>query len=132
MNQSGKVSFPQVRIAPGAQVDESAALTSAEPADGVFVGTAVVLTNDRSPRAVGADGRLKRAGDGEAVGVHVAEGASRRALSVWLRPASVTGPWPPRGPSSPGKCRRATGFSTQRKTHIPTELPAQYREMSSP
>ncbi|MEO3827930.1 acyltransferase [Actinomadura sp. B10D3] len=66
-----------------------------EPAvleDGVFVGPAVVLTNDREPRSVDPDGRLKRGADWEAVGVHVAEGASLGARSVCVAPVRV-GRW---------------------------------------
>lgn len=66
-----------------------------EPAvleDGVFVGPAVVLTNDREPRSVDPDGRLKRGDDWEAVGVHVAEGASLGARSVCVAPVRV-GRW---------------------------------------
>ncbi|MGW3768437.1 acyltransferase [Actinomadura verrucosospora] len=66
-----------------------------EPAvleDGVFVGPAVVLTNDREPRSVDPDGKLKRGDDWEAVGVHVAEGASLGARSVCVAPVRV-GRW---------------------------------------
>ena len=41
----------------------------AELGDGVFVGPAVVLTNDHNPRSVDPDGQQKRGGDWEAVGV---------------------------------------------------------------
>ncbi|CNE15522.1 2%2C3%2C4%2C5-tetrahydropyridine-2%2C6-dicarboxy late N-acetyltransferase [Mycobacterium tuberculosis] len=66
-----------------------------EPAvleDGVFVGPAVVLTNDREPRSVDPDGKLKRASDWEAVGVHVAAGASLGARSVCVAPVRI-GRW---------------------------------------
>ncbi|MGI5204917.1 DapH/DapD/GlmU-related protein [Spirillospora sp. CA-108201] len=66
-----------------------------EPAvleDGVFVGPAVVLTNDREPRSVAPDGTLKRGDDWEAVGVHVAEGASLGARSVCVAPVRI-GRW---------------------------------------
>lgn len=66
-----------------------------EPAtlgDGVFVGPAVVLTNDTYPRAVDPDGELKRAGDWEPVGVEVAEGASLGARSVCVAPVRI-GRW---------------------------------------
>ncbi|NEC23334.1 N-acetyltransferase, partial [Streptomyces parvus] len=54
----------------------------AELADGVFVGPAVVLTNDHNPRSVDPDGRQRRGGDWEPVGVTVAEGASLGARAV--------------------------------------------------
>ncbi|MGW5352782.1 acyltransferase [Streptomyces sp. NPDC004031] len=66
-----------------------------EPArlgDGVFVGPAAVLTNDQYPRSVDPDGKQKRGGDWEAVGVVVAEGASLGARSVCVAPVSV-GRW---------------------------------------
>lgn len=66
-----------------------------EPAqlgDGVFVGPAVVLTNDRHPRSVDPEGRQKRGGDWEAVGVEVAEGASLGARSVCVAPVRI-GRW---------------------------------------
>ncbi|MBO1337575.1 acyltransferase [Streptomyces sp. VRA16 Mangrove soil] len=61
-------------------------------ADGVFVGPAVVLTNDHNPRAVGVDGALKSASDWEPVGVTVEEGASLGARSVCVAPVRV-GRW---------------------------------------
>jgi UDP-2-acetamido-3-amino-2,3-dideoxy-glucuronate N-acetyltransferase len=64
----------------------------AELGDGVFVGPAVVLTNDHNPRSVDPDGRQKRGGDWEAVGVTVAEGASLGARSVCVAPVHV-GRW---------------------------------------
>ncbi|MGW7518837.1 DapH/DapD/GlmU-related protein [Streptomyces sp. NPDC054796] len=66
-----------------------------EPArlgDGVFVGPAVVLTNDRNPRSVDPEGGLKRAGDWEAVGVTVEEGASLGARCVCVAPLRI-GRW---------------------------------------
>src|SRR5580698_5941063 len=50
-----------------------------EPArleNGVFIGPAVVLTNDLYPRSVDVAGKLKRADDWEASGVIVREGGS--------------------------------------------------------
>jgi acetyltransferase-like isoleucine patch superfamily enzyme len=64
----------------------------ADLADGVFVGPAVVLTNDRHPRSVDPEGRPKRGGDWEAVGVTVAEGASLGARSVCVAPVRI-GRW---------------------------------------
>ncbi len=64
----------------------------AELADGVFVGPAVVFTNDHNPRSVDPDGKQKRGGDWEAVGVKVAEGASIGARSVCVAPVRI-GRW---------------------------------------
>lgn len=64
----------------------------AELADGVFIGPAVVLTNDTHPRAVNADGTLKSAADWDAVGVTIAEGASIGARAVCVAPVTV-GAW---------------------------------------
>jgi UDP-2-acetamido-3-amino-2,3-dideoxy-glucuronate N-acetyltransferase len=64
----------------------------AELSDGVFVGPAVVLTNDKYPRSVDIEGRLKRSHDWEAVGVKVAEGASLGARSVCVAPVQI-GRW---------------------------------------
>ncbi|MGN6245905.1 MAG: acyltransferase [Motilibacteraceae bacterium] len=66
-----------------------------EPAvleDGVFVGPAVVFTNDHYPRSVDPDGKLKRGDDWEAVGVTVREGASIGARAVCVAPVTV-GRW---------------------------------------
>ncbi|MER7414481.1 acyltransferase [Streptomyces cacaoi] len=66
-----------------------------EPAqlgEGVFIGPAVVLTNDRNPRAVAADGSPKRAGDWEPVGVRVGRGASLGARAVCVAPVRI-GRW---------------------------------------
>lgn len=66
-----------------------------EPAvleDGVFIGPAVVFTNDRYPRAITPDGQLKRSDDWEAVGVTVRQGASIGAGSVCVAPVTV-GAW---------------------------------------
>lgn len=60
--------------------------------DGVFLGPGVILTNDRSPRAVMPDGRLKSDADWLAAAVHIAEGASVGAGSVVL-PGVQIGRW---------------------------------------
>jgi UDP-2-acetamido-3-amino-2,3-dideoxy-glucuronate N-acetyltransferase len=66
-----------------------------EPAhleDGVFIGPAVVLTNDQFPRAINADGSLKAASDWEPVGVTIRHGASIGARSVCIAPVTI-GRW---------------------------------------
>jgi acetyltransferase-like isoleucine patch superfamily enzyme len=66
-----------------------------EPAlleDGVFIGPAVVLTNDTFPRAVNPDGTPKSGADWEAVGVTLREGSSVGARAVCVAPVTV-GRW---------------------------------------
>lgn len=66
-----------------------------EPAkleNGVFIGPAVVLTNDQYPRAINEDGSLKSASDWEPVGVTVREGAAIGARSVLVAPVEI-GAW---------------------------------------
>lgn len=88
-----------VYIGPGARLGERCKVQNQalvyEPAvleDGVFIGPAVVLTNDIYPRAVTPDGRLKTAVDWEAVGVTVRTGASIGARAVCVAPVTV-GRW---------------------------------------
>jgi acetyltransferase-like isoleucine patch superfamily enzyme len=59
---------------------------------GVFVGPAVVFTNDQFPRAINEDGTPKSASDWDAVGVTVHEGASIGAKSVCIAPLTI-GAW---------------------------------------
>ena len=61
-------------------------------ASGVFIGPAVVLTNDTYPRAVNPDGSLKSARDWEPVGVTVNEGASIGARATCVAPVTI-GAW---------------------------------------
>jgi acetyltransferase-like isoleucine patch superfamily enzyme len=77
----------RVKVQNLAQIYEPAAV-----ADGVFIGPAVVFTNDQYPRAVTPEGRLKSARDWEAVGVTVAEGASVGARAVCVAPVRI-GRW---------------------------------------
>jgi acetyltransferase-like isoleucine patch superfamily enzyme len=66
-----------------------------EPAklgDGVFIGPAVVLTNDHFPRAINPDGSLKSASDWDAVGVTIGDGASIGARAVCVAPVKI-GAW---------------------------------------
>lgn len=60
--------------------------------DGVFIGPAVVLTNDRYPRAIDPDGQLKSADDWDPVGVTIRTGASIGARSVCVAPVTI-GAW---------------------------------------
>ncbi len=59
---------------------------------GVFVGPAVVFTNDHFPRSVDPDGKLKRGDDWEAVGVTCLEGSSIGARAVCVAPVTI-GRW---------------------------------------
>jgi UDP-2-acetamido-3-amino-2,3-dideoxy-glucuronate N-acetyltransferase len=86
-------------VGPGVRMGDNCKLQNHalvyEPAvleDGVFVGPAVVFTNDHYPRAVSPDGTLKRGDDWEAVGVTVREGASIGARSVCVAPVTI-GRW---------------------------------------
>ncbi|MQW74776.1 N-acetyltransferase [Nocardioides sp. dk4132] len=66
-----------------------------EPArveDGVFIGPAVVFTNDLLPRAVTPEGRLKTADDWDVVGVVARTGASVGARAVCIAPVTL-GRW---------------------------------------
>jgi acetyltransferase-like isoleucine patch superfamily enzyme len=64
----------------------------AKLANGVFIGPAVVLTNDHFPRAINADGTPKSAADWHPVGVDVREGASIGASATCVAPI-VIGRW---------------------------------------
>ncbi|WP_026544126.1 acyltransferase, partial [Arthrobacter sp. 35/47] len=66
-----------------------------EPASlgkGVFIGPAVVLTNDTYPRSVSPDGALKSAHDWTPVGVTIEDGASIGARAVCVAPVTI-GTW---------------------------------------
>jgi acetyltransferase-like isoleucine patch superfamily enzyme len=60
--------------------------------DGVFVGPAVVFTNDRYPRAITPSGELKSADDWDCEGATVRHGAAVGARSVVL-PGVTIGAW---------------------------------------
>ena len=64
----------------------------AKLARGVFIGPAVVLTNDHFPRAINADGTPKSADDWHPVGVDIREGASIGASSTCVAPVTI-GRW---------------------------------------
>lgn len=84
---------PAVRIGDNVKVQNHALVY--EPAiieDGVFIGPAVVLTNDMYPRAVTPDGALKGEQDWRAQGVTVRQGASVGARSVVVAGVTI-GRW---------------------------------------
>lgn len=62
--------------------NEALVYAPARLGDGVFIGPAVVLSNDRFPRAVNPDGSLKSASDWDHVGVVIEEGASVGAAAT--------------------------------------------------
>lgn len=77
----------RVKIQNHALIYEPAVLAS-----GVFIGPAVVLTNDEFPRAISTDGSRKTGDDWTPVGVTVGEGASIGARAVCVAPVTI-GPW---------------------------------------
>ncbi len=82
-----------VRMGDGCKVQNYALVY--EPAvlgNGVFIGPAVVLTNDHFPRAVNPDGSPKSAHDWEPVGVTIRDGAAIGARSVCVAPVTI-GEW---------------------------------------
>lgn len=82
-----------VRLGDRCKVQNDALLYApARLGEGVFVGPAVVFTNDLNPRAVAPDGTLKGAADWAAAGVVVGDGASIGARSVVLGGVTV-GKW---------------------------------------
>lgn len=84
---------PSVKVGNNVKIQNYALIYDpAEIADGVFIGPAVVLTNDVYPRSVDTDGRLKDSQDWESVGVRVGEGASIGARSVILAGTQI-GSW---------------------------------------
>jgi len=82
-----------VRIGDNVKIQNHALVYEpADLADGVFIGPAVVLTNDEFPRAANPDGTLKSASDWDPVGVTVLEGASLGARCVCIAPVTI-GRW---------------------------------------
>jgi UDP-2-acetamido-3-amino-2,3-dideoxy-glucuronate N-acetyltransferase len=60
--------------------------------EGVFVGPGAILTNDRLPRAINADGSLKQWGDWQLETIRVARGASIGAGAIILAGVNI-GEW---------------------------------------
>jgi acetyltransferase-like isoleucine patch superfamily enzyme len=84
---------PEVVLGDNCKVQNYALIYEpARLADGVFIGPAVVLTNDEFPRAVNPDGTAKSADDWHAVGVTIEEGASIGGRAVCIAPVTV-GAW---------------------------------------
>ncbi|MSR98672.1 N-acetyltransferase [Arthrobacter sp. BL-252-APC-1A] len=84
---------PGVRVGDNCKIQNHALVYEpAELGHGVFVGPAVVLTNDTYPRAVNPDGSLKNAADWNPVGVEVSEGAAIGARAVCIAPVRI-GAW---------------------------------------
>jgi UDP-2-acetamido-3-amino-2,3-dideoxy-glucuronate N-acetyltransferase len=86
-------------VGPGVEVGDNCKIQNYalvyEPAKlgtGVFIGPAVVLTNDHFPRAINADRTPKSADDWRPVGVDIREGASIGAGSTCVAPL-VIGRW---------------------------------------
>jgi acetyltransferase-like isoleucine patch superfamily enzyme len=85
-----------VYIGPGVVIGDNCKIQNNaliyEPAileNGVFIGPAVVLTNDKNPRAVNSDGSIKGASDWNPVGVTIRSGASIGANSVCIAPLEI-------------------------------------------
>jgi UDP-2-acetamido-3-amino-2,3-dideoxy-glucuronate N-acetyltransferase len=91
---------PGVSIGNNCKIQNNALIY--EPAvieDGVFIGPAVVLTNDKHPRAINIDGSIKSASDWDPVGVTIRNGASVGANSVCVAPVEL-GEWSAVGANS--------------------------------
>ena len=82
-----------VRVGSNSKIQNHALVYEpADLADGVFIGPAAVLTNDRFPRAVNPDLAQKAVDDWDLVGVSIGEGASIGARAVCVAPVTI-GPW---------------------------------------
>ena len=60
--------------------------------DGVFIGPGVILTNDKHPRSITSEGKLKSSNDWKKTGVEIFEGASIGAGAICVAPI-VIGKW---------------------------------------
>lgn len=84
---------PGITMGDGCKIQNAAQLHDpARLGRGVFIGPAVVLTNDRHPRAVDADFTPKRADHWDAAGVTIGDGASIGAGSIVVAGVSI-GEW---------------------------------------
>ncbi|WP_166136669.1 acyltransferase [Nocardioides ochotonae] len=83
----GVVMGARCKVQNGALVYEPARVE-----EGVFIGPAVVFTNDLLPRAVTPEGALKTAADWDVVGVVARTGASVGARAVCIAPVAL-GRW---------------------------------------
>lgn len=84
---------PEVRIGHSCKIQNYALIY--DPAilgDGVFIGPGVVLTNDRHPRAIDSEGKLKNPHDWDSVGVSIESGASIGAGAICVAPVRI-GEW---------------------------------------
>jgi UDP-2-acetamido-3-amino-2,3-dideoxy-glucuronate N-acetyltransferase len=81
---------PGVRVGANSKIQNCALIY--EPAslgEGVFIGPAAILTNDRYPRAINSDSSQKSASDWVAVGVEVETGASIGAGAICVAPLKI-------------------------------------------
>jgi UDP-2-acetamido-3-amino-2,3-dideoxy-glucuronate N-acetyltransferase len=84
---------PGVRLGDRCKVQNYALVYEpAQVGDGVFIGPAVVFTNDEFPRAVTPEGALKTEDDWTMVAVTVLDGAAIGARSVCIAPVTI-GRW---------------------------------------
>ena len=82
-----------VRIGQNCKVQNNALIYEpAVIANGVFIGPAVILTNDQYPRAINPDLTLKSSDDWITVGVSIGTGASIGAGAICVAPISI-GDW---------------------------------------
>ena len=77
----------------------------------MFIGPAVVLTNDYFPRAVNPDGTAKSGHDWEPVGVTMKEGCSLGARSVCVAPVTIALPTQPTRRAGTPATRAKSGTS---------------------
>src|SRR5699024_2513555 len=84
---------------PGVSIDDNSKVQNyaliyeaARLEEGVFIGPAVVLTNDTYPRAINPDGTQKSGADWEPAGVTIERGASIGARATCVAPVTI-GTW---------------------------------------